>query len=730
MAELAVSLPESRPEDDEDVVWGLSTAIALWARGERGDAIVWIRRAADAAVAAGQPERGAELSSIAIQVEQALEAHIQQTMPPPSATPAPVEQAPVAAPPSEAPSPAAPVPDHEPPAAPPAPAPSTSTPELARPAAPPPTLTPPVSASVAPPPPPPRGPLPSYQFIPTPRVAPRAPILDPWAEEQTTPSMRVDPAVRGIQLEGDAVVVQMRRPSQVRMAAVTTDDDDVVTSAAPLDVTLRTSSRPPAPPPPRKPDPLPGQIADAAVPSKTASRPPPLSKPPSPPSTEPSRPASPPPAPSKAPASVFPPAPSKPASSVSPPASSVSPPSPEPSTEPLKPRRSPSPSEPSRPPATQRPGSIAPPRPASRPPAAMTVPLPPTFTASSPAAPAAPARSSPPPAPGATAAADAPTMPSAPSPLRARSIPPASLASSDQPSMPPVPTVPRVPTVPMPSRPAVPSPSSIRVPTPASVRPPPPAPVARASVRPPRPAPSAPLSLDGVAAFASLTPEARSRVASLARVEVLAADEEIAGFGAALLLDGSASLSATIVDASVAPAELRTLVTTRGSLSGGAALRVVAGAEGARVATWDAAAIDEALRASAPEVLEDLVRRADRLQALAGATMGPLQDLDDATRAAILAQFEVRVARPGEPIVEAGHKLAGLSVVCVGSVDLAGGAGVVRAGEMIYPRASHRDMPAPTAARAGLAGAILLVGDRAIAGRLASIPAIASEFAD
>ena len=39
MADLVVALPEPHPEDDEDVVWGLSTASALWARGERRDAI-------------------------------------------------------------------------------------------------------------------------------------------------------------------------------------------------------------------------------------------------------------------------------------------------------------------------------------------------------------------------------------------------------------------------------------------------------------------------------------------------------------------------------------------------------------------------------------------------------------------------------------------------------------------------------------------------------------------
>ncbi|MEJ7729334.1 MAG: hypothetical protein WKG00_08965 [Polyangiaceae bacterium] len=65
-----VALPEPRPEDDEDVVWGLSTANALWARGERNDALVWLRRAADAATAAGQSFRASELGLYASELEE------------------------------------------------------------------------------------------------------------------------------------------------------------------------------------------------------------------------------------------------------------------------------------------------------------------------------------------------------------------------------------------------------------------------------------------------------------------------------------------------------------------------------------------------------------------------------------------------------------------------------------------------------------------------------------
>ena len=68
-----VALPEPAPDDNEDVIWALSTGAALWARGERTDTVVWVRRAADAARAAGQEKRGSDLDFFALRMERALE---------------------------------------------------------------------------------------------------------------------------------------------------------------------------------------------------------------------------------------------------------------------------------------------------------------------------------------------------------------------------------------------------------------------------------------------------------------------------------------------------------------------------------------------------------------------------------------------------------------------------------------------------------------------------------
>lgn len=218
--------------------------------------------------------------------------------------------------------------------------------------------------------------------------------------------------------------------------------------------------------------------------------------------------------------------------------------------------------------------------------------------------------------------------------------------------------------------------------------------------------------------FVDLPAEMQARIASLARIEDLAADEEVSAFGAAVVLDGEGAVCAAIVDASISRAKPGKLVPARGTFAEAMALRIVAGAAGARVAVWDHPAIEDALR-SCPWVLDELKARADRLQALAGATMGALGELDEAARRVILHRLAVRVAQPGETVVEAGAQAIGLLLVCVGSIDL--GEGSVRPGDVLFPRAATGDEPAPSAARAGTSGALLLVGDATAARELAAL---------
>src|SRR3954470_23111157 len=65
-----LEIPPSKDTDAEDVVWGLQTAETLWKRGERIDALVWLRRAAQAAGDANDDDRALELARHAAELTE------------------------------------------------------------------------------------------------------------------------------------------------------------------------------------------------------------------------------------------------------------------------------------------------------------------------------------------------------------------------------------------------------------------------------------------------------------------------------------------------------------------------------------------------------------------------------------------------------------------------------------------------------------------------------------
>ena len=67
-------IPPTKPTDPEDVVWGLQTADTLWRRGERIDALVWLRRAAQAAGDANDDDRALELARFAAELTEFMNA--------------------------------------------------------------------------------------------------------------------------------------------------------------------------------------------------------------------------------------------------------------------------------------------------------------------------------------------------------------------------------------------------------------------------------------------------------------------------------------------------------------------------------------------------------------------------------------------------------------------------------------------------------------------------------
>ena len=64
------SIPTAIDSDAEDVIWALQTADALWKREERVDAIVWLRRAAQAAGEAEDDDRALELARDAAELAE------------------------------------------------------------------------------------------------------------------------------------------------------------------------------------------------------------------------------------------------------------------------------------------------------------------------------------------------------------------------------------------------------------------------------------------------------------------------------------------------------------------------------------------------------------------------------------------------------------------------------------------------------------------------------------
>lgn len=101
------AIPPAIDTDVEDVVWGLQTADALWKRGERIDAVVWLRRAAQAAMDAEAPSRAVELGRIAAELSDWLATSASAPAPPvadtapPSDAHAPEPAAEADAPPAE-----------------------------------------------------------------------------------------------------------------------------------------------------------------------------------------------------------------------------------------------------------------------------------------------------------------------------------------------------------------------------------------------------------------------------------------------------------------------------------------------------------------------------------------------------------------------------------------------------------------------------------------------------
>jgi hypothetical protein len=226
------------------------------------------------------------------------------------------------------------------------------------------------------------------------------------------------------------------------------------------------------------------------------------------------------------------------------------------------------------------------------------------------------------------------------------------------------------------------------------------------------------ISLADIEGFVDFPPETQLSLARAARVERLATDEEVAGFGLALVLRGSVNVMPTIADVACGSAGERELVYGRGTLPEGVALRLVATAPDTQVAIWDFEAIEPPL-AECPWVREELQGVADRYQALAGVSMGPMGDrLDDALRSMVLSRCRLVKLLPDELLVEAGKPVGGLYIVGAGRLKLGNCAQELGPGDFLFAQQILGGGAAPTTARAGGMGTLLMVADRSAAHEL------------
>jgi hypothetical protein len=372
--------------------------------------------------------------------------------------------------------------------------------------------------------------------------------------------------------------------------------------------------------------------------------------------------------------------------------------------------------------------SVKPVQPPPQPPRAAE-PLKPALPRSRPVAPQMPARKPAPlPSPSTPAMrSGAPSPPASPQ----KSIPPAldllemadsvalieeSLTRTAAPPHPSAAPTPRPPPgtvgadLPFSGAPTAPPPSS--APAPALVKPsgPPTRPYAGQTL----------LDLAAVEALSDLPDDAREAFALAATTHTLATDEEVSSFALALVLDGQIDVSATIVDAPALRLERNAILRSRGSIVPGVALRLVCASPKALVATWDTAAVEAAFR-TCPWVEEDLRNVTDRVQARAGVTMGPLGErFDQSLREHVLGKLTSRLLVAGEVLIEEG-KPTPIAIVGIGELVLTknGKRGeTLRPGDFVFPTQLLAHAPAPSSAAAGSGGAVVLFGDRAVAQEL------------
>jgi hypothetical protein len=235
------------------------------------------------------------------------------------------------------------------------------------------------------------------------------------------------------------------------------------------------------------------------------------------------------------------------------------------------------------------------------------------------------------------------------------------------------------------------------------------------------------IRLADVRGLQDLPEDAQARLAATARVEILAAGEELGFFAVALVVRGWFRIMPAVTDTPCARASAGEVVFTTGTIEEGLDLCVRAGEDESAVAVWDRGSLEQAT-ADCPWVADELRLVADGLQALAGAAMGRLGDrLDESLRTLVTSRCDVRTLRPGEVVAERGQRVPGMHIVGAGRLELISDDGRVDAelgpGEFLFSAQVLSAGAAPKTARAGNLGALVLVAERRVAHELVtSVP--------
>jgi hypothetical protein len=519
-----------------------------------------------------------------------------------------------------------------------------------------------------------------------PRKPPRAPILDPWSDEG--------------QLEDAHTARPVSKPGQYSYDPT---EDDVITSAAPLEVMLAPKKKPPPPPvrartltPSNQPDGLAQIRAALAAQTGEETTPTPSAAPiaSTPPHSASHSGGAAPPSSAHAPQGAVHPG------TAAPPSSAHAPHSTGHVAKPPPPRRAESVAnlEPVRiaPPAAVPSDIVTPKRDSAIPPRPKSEPPPP------------PKRDS----------AIPPRPKSEPPPKRDSAIPPAE--APKRPSQLPPADVVRAKSVPPP--PGLPRPPALEAPQDETVRTPSVAP--RAPTIPPAGlVPSVPPLYDRIEVFSDLPREVQRVLNQRGALITLTIEEEHQGFALAMVMSGQVAICATIVDAPAARLSEGGLACTFGVSDLNVGVRVVALSEETKLAVWSRGALEEIL-ADCPWVLGDLALVGDKLMSLAGATMGPLGDLDEASRELTLSRLDIRHLEPGHTLVEKGGDNLGLQIVGLGGLEICEGdnvVGTLSSGDLVFPDLVLEGGEAPQQVRAGPQGATVLTAPRMVAVELFSM---------